>query len=231
MVDAHTLFAPRWDELLRAEFARHPPNAVLTCYPKSFARRGRGEPLWTHDPRPVALALNRWNELGVPMFKYVFCKRPIEEPTLSQGLGACMLAVRAGALYEVPYARDVPFLFIGEETFMWFRYLEAGYDVYVPWRDIVQTTFDRRGRGNFSRQTSLSAPRRAIQERSVRRVVDYMTRGGGARARIEARPRELVWRYIQLILREKPVVCAREWWARHPELRAPAGRFPSENKK
>ena len=60
-----------------------------------------------------------------------------------------MLVLPVAVLYEVPYLEQVPYLFIGEETLMWCRYFQAGYDLYNPKVDIVQTTFSRQGRGNF----------------------------------------------------------------------------------
>ena len=63
------------------------------------------------------------------------------------------MAMRASVMYEVPYLREVPYLFIGEEMCMWMRLFCAGYDVYTPRKDIIQTTFARSGRANFSTQS------------------------------------------------------------------------------
>lgn len=151
MIDAHTLFAPRWDELLQAEIRAHPRNAILTCYPRNFSYPiPNQKPSWTPAHKPVYMEFNGMDPNNMYMYKYVLHSRPFADRVLSKGLGACMLVLPVQVVWEAPFVDRVPFLFIGEETFMWAKYFEAGYDVYTPSKDIVQTTFVRKHRANFS---------------------------------------------------------------------------------
>jgi hypothetical protein len=74
--------------------------------------------------------IRRKNEHGIYLFFYSLSDA--KGPLLSKGLAAGCLAFRIPVLYEVPYIRDVPYLFLGEEMVMWYRLYRAGYDVYTP---------------------------------------------------------------------------------------------------
>ena len=88
-----------------------------------------------------------------------------------------MLLLPVQILYEVPYLEHVPYLFIGEETMMWCRYLEAGYIAYNPSKDIVQTTFSRQGRANFHAMSKREKLQRHAQAGSIAKVKRYLNMG------------------------------------------------------
>lgn len=87
------------------------------------------------------MELNGTDPNGLLLFKSVAepvrAHAGLTQHVLSKGLGACFLVVPLGVLYEVPYLRDVPYLFIGEEMTTWCRLFMAGYDVITPTQDIV----------------------------------------------------------------------------------------------
>jgi hypothetical protein len=179
MIDAHTLFAPRWDERLERQVAMLPANGVLSCYPRSYMRTAEG-PVWNEDSRRVLMELNGTDPNGLLLFKSVAepvlaraSSRP-DDLVLSKGLGACFLVVRLGVLYEVPYLKNVPYLFIGEEMATWCRLFMAGYDVFTPAQEIVQTTFRREGRANFHGMTKKEANQAIIQQRQVEKIKAFM---------------------------------------------------------
>ena len=136
MIDAHTLFAPRWDELLEQDMRALPSNAVLSHYPKSYVRTSLGAQ-WNRDERRTLMAVRRKNSDGIYLFSYVLDDSRTRTPLLSKGLAAGCLVMRASVLYEVPYLKRVPYLFLGEEMCMWMRLFCAGYDVFTPSQDIV----------------------------------------------------------------------------------------------
>jgi Glycosyltransferase (GlcNAc) len=175
MIDAHTLFASGWDTMIRDELSLLPPRSILSCYPRNFSYPVKHvKPSWTFAKKPVYMESNGLDPNGMFLFKYVLHSSPLPEPVLSKGLGACMLVLPVSILYEAPYLKDVPFLFIGEETCMWAKYFEAGYTVYNPTRDIVQTTFVRKHRANFHREAKASQSKRALQNESLNKVKQFL---------------------------------------------------------
>jgi hypothetical protein len=148
MIDAHTLFASEWDVALLEEMELIPSHGVLSHYPKSYCNTAR--PRWNHDTRRTLMQIKRKNEDGIYLFEYKLDLAQTRGLVWSKGLAAGCLAFRASVMYEVPFLRSVPYLFLGEEMCTWMRLYCAGYDVFTPTKDIVQTTFVRSGRPSFS---------------------------------------------------------------------------------
>ena len=172
MIDAHTLFANGWDDVLRQEMQALPANGVLSHYPKSYL--GTARPCWNPDPRRTLMQIKRRNGDGIYLFEYKLDSRGTEGLVLSKGLAAGCLAFHASVMYEVPYLQHVPYLFIGEEMCTWMRLFCAGYDVFTPSRDIIQTTFVRSGRPSFSAQSRQHTVKLAKQRGSTRLVQELM---------------------------------------------------------
>lgn len=230
MIDAHTLFAPGWDNLILEEMARLPKRSILSCYPRNFSYPvAHVKPTWTYANRPVYMESNGLDPNGMFLFKYVLHSHPFDEPVLSKGLGACMLVLPVSVIYEAPYLNNVPFLFIGEETCMWAKYFEAGYDVYNPTKDIVQTTFVRKHRANFHREARSSQAKRAKQSESLDKVKRFLRMTTGDpnssfevenRPRISVRNRETFVGFLRDLSRRKGPQKAAEFFSAFPQYRA-----------
>ncbi len=188
LIDAHTLFAGQWDVVLEEEMDALPPNGVLSHYPKNWQQGS--PPKWNKDPRRTWMQIKRRNEHGIYLFEYALDNSHTYDLVLSKGLAAGCLAMRASVMYEVPYLREVPYLFIGEEMCMWMRLFCAGYDVYTPKRDIVQTTFVRSGRANFSQQSRQNSKKLALQNGSIALIQELMQLERSVPMRVEQEWRE-----------------------------------------
>lgn len=138
-IDAHTRFAPQWDDRLIAMLegvdAERP---LLTTYPKSFRRDGEQDVL-DLDPGIERLALA---ELRADLTT-VQRGEPAPDPEVvgdSHFIAAGMIFTHGRFCVEVPY--DPNLYFSGEEISLAVRAFSHGYDLRYPNENLIWHLYD-----------------------------------------------------------------------------------------
>ena len=158
MVDSHTQFAPRWDEILLEDYATAPIQpAVLTTYAREYDRAHRDRVDFSGEPYHLSV---RGFEAGsrFPLWDTVSPASVRRELGLSAnalvptfGWSAnCALLPRA-VVRKVPFHKGpaFPFLFFGEEVGMAMRLFTSGIPMFTPRRQAVVTLYEREYRPLF----------------------------------------------------------------------------------
>lgn len=138
-VDAHTLFVEHFDVELVSMFARTKnEHAVLSTYIQDIYEMRRAE----RDD-----AANELHEVphicaltAGPMSHSTFLAYNaynLHAPKLNYFWGAGLSFSKCHAEYRVPYDRNLPGVFYGEEITRAIRFFTHGYDMYTPDRNFV----------------------------------------------------------------------------------------------
>ena len=157
-IDAHTLFEPRWDDTLLAEYeavAARSAHArvIVTGYPPNFDLGPYGEPIFAEHPNS-----RNTMRLEKPTIDPLAGTFPLTQMTRLDGHGPSRgVLVAAGFLFapglfveEIPY--DPLLYFSGEELAIALRAFSRGWDVWHPERIPA-----------FHRYTTRRQPRGAVQ--------------------------------------------------------------------
>lgn len=134
-VDAHTRFAPGWDEGF-VEMHRSLPHgrSLLTTYPPGYTVEPDGTEVFDDATTPRRLELVEQRPDGAIMVVGV----PVPdatEPGPSPYLGGCL--VFGGGAFVVDVPHDPMMYFHGEELALAVRAFTHGYDFFHPHRNLV----------------------------------------------------------------------------------------------
>jgi hypothetical protein len=146
-IDSHTRFVRGWDTLVLEMLKRCPTQpAVLTHYAPEM---GALTSSWKEDALVPVLCDASFNEDDIPVFK-ARLKEPVKglfKPT--PFVSGNFWAARGSVLKDVPFDPDLPQLFQGEELLHSVRLWTAGYDLYVPTRNLVMHEYGRREKPKY----------------------------------------------------------------------------------
>jgi hypothetical protein len=169
-IDAHTLFAPGWDDMLVEEWCKtNDVNAILTTYPREY---GVGK-VWTGGASSF-LTASTWNIDKFPLFKLKptlgLPMRNMPVPSIGwvAGLSFCL----GDIILRVPYLQNVPYSFIGEEMAMAVKYYTHGYNFYAPSQNILQTTYRYGERPRFT--TTIQGEKMRLRQKSNLRLLQIV---------------------------------------------------------
>lgn len=144
IIDSHTTFCKNWDQrvidnLLMCDSEK----PVLTMYPTNFQFRT------SHDfgnENPCYLRFKKWNkDTGLPEIEGPMFDRKPRKPTKTSLWAACFSFGYATQIKEVPYDKNYPYAFFGEEISMAVRLWTHGYDLYTPSGMFVKHMWTRQG--------------------------------------------------------------------------------------
>lgn len=139
-IDAHSRFAPHWDEMLLDVLHACPSKRpVLSTYPATYVPPDKlGKDII------AIIAPKEFDDRGIllPGSRGI---SPAEAPALpspSPFIGAGMIFAPSGIIQEVPY--DPHIYFIGEEITLAVRLWTHGWDIYTPTRVAVYHEYSER---------------------------------------------------------------------------------------
>ena len=166
MIDSHTTFRNNWDTRLLDEWRRtKDPCAILTTYPNQYG----GGNKWSSQ-QPTFLKAKKWSFVKFPLYIQGRFKEQPGKPVPAIVIAAGFCFLPRHAVDKAPYVTDVPFSFIGEETVMAIKYFTHGFNIYSPTENIVETSFRRSERPNFTE--IVRTQKDDIREESNRRLLD-----------------------------------------------------------
>lgn len=164
-IDSHTRFVKGWDTLVIEMLRRCPTQpAVLTHYAPEMGARTSS---WDENALVPVLCDASFNEDDIPVFK-ARLKQPVKGYfKLIPFVSGNFWAARGSVLNEVPFDPDLPQLFQGEELLHSVRLWTAGYDLYVPTRNLVMHEYGRREKPKYWDDITNY---RTIQKETLRKV-------------------------------------------------------------
>lgn len=187
VIDSHTMFEVDWDEKAISQLlACSSSQPVITCYPNDWD----GTSFIPPQNRPATfLRLSTFNpKTGLPLqisSPYKGGGQPQEpQPSLLWAAGFSFTLGRV--ISEVPYDKNYPYLFTGEEISTALRLFTHGWDLFNPSINIVYHIPDRSYRPTFWEQfhkrgvtdgvitNDIREYRKTIEAQSVRKVVNLM---------------------------------------------------------
>lgn len=136
-VDAHTIFAPNWDTLVRKAWKERPVDkAVLTTYPQASTSN-------FEDDVPVLTALWFPNK-SAPDEVLQKCETHVKpgQYSMSRSTAGNCLIMAGQTLKDVPYDPSLTNLFNGEEILYGARLYTHGYDLLSVPYNIIKHEFD-----------------------------------------------------------------------------------------
>ena len=146
-IDSHTRFVEGWDDMTIDMLRRCPTQpAVITHYAPDLNNKSSSWDVKAHVP---VMCDASFNDDGIPAFKAVLQRakpgvmRPV--PFVSGNFWAA----RGQVVEDVPFDRDLPQLFVGEEQLQSARLWTSGYDIYTPDRNLVMHEYIRAGKPKF----------------------------------------------------------------------------------
>lgn len=146
-IDSHMRFAKGWDTFLIQDLKSiKDERAILTGYPPDQELRNN----YTVDYQPSTFLRPRFSrEIDVPVFEGPSIAGIPVKPFPTLGWSGCFSFSRGELIKTVPYLKNVPFLFFGEEFTMSCLYFIFGFNCYAPTKMPCVTTFDREYRPTF----------------------------------------------------------------------------------
>jgi hypothetical protein len=155
-----------------------PKRSVLSHYPQSWTNK-------VENHIPV-------NDTPIPLFSFYSYKshnRLIDRNNLFvQGLSVAggFMFMKGEALLEVPYDRNLDWVFNGEEFLFSARLYTHGYDFFSPSKNLAYHHYEREGEPKFheDHRFSMDTPIKTVENRitnpppgyfgNIRTVNDYM---------------------------------------------------------
>jgi len=160
-IDSHTAFQPHWDVLVINELLACPADKpMLSCYPQDYERRmTKGAAVRTVNAKlPVCfMKFNAFHDkIGLPQTERFPFKRQPKGPVPSIFISAGFIFTIADVIREAPY-EPLPYLFLGEEILMNWKYWKIGVKFFSPSKHIVFHLNDRTYRSLFWENYYLSS--------------------------------------------------------------------------
>ncbi len=178
IIDAHTMFTPRWDLACIETWTqarRLSPKPILTMYPEGFKPFHRRWPRRNYENMPPSyLRFRRFNpRTGLVDIKSYQMERLPERPIRSLFWGAGFSFGTGARIREVPFDPHCPYVFHGEEIAMAARLWTQGYDFFHPTRMLVFHLWEPRRPifgEQFQGQSPLHGQRRELKREGYRRL-------------------------------------------------------------
>jgi hypothetical protein len=143
IIDSHSLFVHGWDTLCINEWNHANTKSakpVLSYYAPNFDRAKRAQTPLELNPT-LKLDYLRFlkfdSNSGFPMPTKQSFKNMPREPIPALFWTACFSFASSTMVHEVPFDKEYPFLFLGEEICMNMRMWTHGYDVYNPSKHVL----------------------------------------------------------------------------------------------
>lgn len=183
-IDAHTLFQKNWDEIIETEFEKEKKrtgevmsedNFFFTGYPPQYNHnKYTNKRSWRScaNNKNVFMRTTRFISNGSPLYlnRHLF---NATRPTYCIGLSAGFIFAPVEMIETVPYLKNVPFSFLGEETAMMLRYFTHGYIPKTCPFQVVQTTYNRSSRPSFLSHLT-RAQKGSIRYQSNQKIRDLL---------------------------------------------------------
>jgi [Skp1-protein]-hydroxyproline N-acetylglucosaminyltransferase len=187
-IDSHMRFANGWDvEMLNQWHACEDEMAVLTAYPPGYERASTVWPPPNANDAPPMLCASHFDEKD-GMLRFVGrllapasttatkAAASSPAPSLSSTRPFSCLYYAAGFTFSssslvrrVPYDPTLTNLFFGEETAMLARLWTAGYNMYLPSRNLIWHCWSRAYRPSFRENTVAGMHHEGSEEQERRR--------------------------------------------------------------
>lgn len=145
-IDSHMRFEPGWDvELIwMLLLSRRPQRTILTVYPGGYDRIEKKNGEISYELKPVARRRFRTSYFrslsneGWWMFSSTNVTLPknYREPPYTGYWAAGFAFSNADRIKEAPY-EDLPYVFVGEEQAMMFKYFIMGWDIRLPLYGVI----------------------------------------------------------------------------------------------
>eukprot|EP00928_Gymnodinium_smaydae_P003726 TRINITY_DN11317_c0_g3_i1.p1 TRINITY_DN11317_c0_g3~~TRINITY_DN11317_c0_g3_i1.p1 ORF type:complete len:691 (-),score=85.35 TRINITY_DN11317_c0_g3_i1:29-2101(-) len=162
-IDAHIGFRSGWDTTIVDQMKRTPtyPMSIISSYPPDGSPKSthawpaskgpahvppealcqctfEASPGWNKVPRQTVRLQHSWREFN-PSANGNDPKRPRQSAFVAAGF----FIAHSSILQNVPFDPFLPFLFMGEEIALSFRFWTSGYDIYAPTDVIVNHDYGR----------------------------------------------------------------------------------------
>lgn len=146
-IDSHMRFCKGWDTFLIKELAATGDDkAILTGYPPE---KDLNTTYNLNYQTATFLRPRYGDEILFPLFEGPSVAGIAIRPFPTLGWSGCFSFSKGELHKTVPYLKNVPFLFFGEEFTMASLYYVFGYNFYAPTKMPCVTTFDRSYRHTF----------------------------------------------------------------------------------
>ena len=146
-IDSHITFVKNWDEIAIAELKKcpNPERTVLTAYPlddQSYTEK---------STELVGMCGSKLNDDGLPVPTAKMLQPSVfgGKPKRTAFVAAGFFFVHADWLKKVPFDPGLDHLFQGEEILLAARSHTAGYDMYMPSRNITLHSYLRHEKPKF----------------------------------------------------------------------------------
>ena len=169
-IDSHMRFSKGWDTFLIKELgATGDDKAILTGYPPE---RNLATTL-NLGLQPATFLRPRFgDETMYPVFEGPSVVGIPMKPFPTLGWSGCFSFSRGELHRTVPYLKNVPYLFFGEEFTMSCLYFVFGYNFYAPTKMPCVTTFDREYRHTFWELKT--SDRKELEEQSMNYIYNLL---------------------------------------------------------
>ena len=177
-LDSHMRFVQGWDDvclqqLHAAESLSQSERVVLSTYPPDYHGFGASASIPDPSLAPVPLlCAQKFNEDGFLTFVAKSMERSnlqVDSPVPSLFWAAGFSFSRSSLIKEVPYPRELPHLFFGEEVYMLARMWTRGWRFYAPSLPICYHKYERSSRPHtFQSDVLKESLRRDSQEKVLR---------------------------------------------------------------
>ncbi len=140
-IDSHMYFEKNWDiHLIEMLKQTKNPKAVLTVYPPTKEQL-------KSDGLPQMDSVKISHPSSLPMFFASFVQKSLKEPEYNPKpyYAAGFMFTYGSFLKEVPYDKDLEYLFQGEEVLFSLRMFTHGYDTYTPNKKVCSHYYNRSG--------------------------------------------------------------------------------------
>jgi [Skp1-protein]-hydroxyproline N-acetylglucosaminyltransferase len=142
-IDSHMRFEQDWDKKCIDDLKNLPPKSCLTNYVANY-NLDTGIPDATNQYRGSLFIVNKETSDIDGFFRVN--SDFVESngmPMLAKGWAACFSFSRSELLHDAPYSNYMPFLFFGEENFIYAVAFTKNWLFYAPSSPICFTSFDR----------------------------------------------------------------------------------------
>lgn len=175
-LDSHMRFVQGWDviclqQLHAAENSSGSKRAVLSTYPPDYHGMGATASIPDSSSAPIPLLCAQgFNSDGFLTFVAKAMKRSLlreDSPVPELFWAAGFSFSRSSLIKEVPYSKELPHLFFGEEIYQLARMWTRGWQIFAPSVPICFHKYERSSRSHTFQSDVLNASVRRESQRKV----------------------------------------------------------------
>ena len=138
-IDSHTVFVKGWDTIVLDMIRNLPEKSVLSYYPMAYDQMEAYQTQPNLVPRICRTFFNERDMISFDGSEMTVADAPYRVPFVAGGFQFS----EASFLKEMPYDKNLDYLFVGEEILQSIRFFTNGWNVYSPHVNIVFHEYTR----------------------------------------------------------------------------------------